>query len=373
MSFLSLCFKHKEGGYNKKLYELYETLAEDENRVLVITAEKLPVRNEIVEQQALKVPFATQENLCFWLVFCVKAFVSAYSISAKRRPKGILNFGPLYSALSLVPIICLRIPSIVFIRGDNMKHSPNIIRNLFFFFIDGLGLWLARRVIFNSKTLKKRYCRRYRLRPSKCEVVPNQIKRHISVSSEKRAEARAGLGVEDHEFLLSTSGIFNPGKNFGFLIKAMAGLKERPAKLLIIGDEMAPTGEKRKLKSMAKFYGVEDRIIFYGWEKTPVNLIAVSDAFVFPSKYEGMPNSLLEALSCGIPCLGSRISEIEEVLKYDELLFSISDEKEYIRRVIDLMDDDKTYLKAMFLSEQRCRRFSFDWNEEIIRAVKGGL
>ena len=373
MSFLSLCFKHKEGGYNKKLYEMYEALSRDGDKIFIITAENLPVRNEKVEQKILKIPFTTQENLFFWFIFCVKAFVSSYSLSVKHRPKGILNFGPLYSVLSIVPIICMRIPSIVFIRGDNMRHSPNLFRNLFFFFIDGFGLFLAKKIVFNNETLKARYCHRYRLPPSKCEVVPNHIKQHVRVTPEKRSEVRASLGVKDNEFLLSTSGIFNPGKNFGFLIKAMAEFKDRPVKLLIIGDEMVPTGMKKKLKSMAKIYGVEDRIIFYGWEKTPANLIAISDAFVFPSKHEGMPNSLLEALSCSIPCLGSRICEIEEVLKYDELLFSIFDEKEYIRQIVTLMGDKKKYLKAKSLSGKRCQRFSFNWNEEIKRAVKGGL
>lgn len=143
-----------------------------------------------------------------------------------------------------------------------MKHSNNPIWNLFFFFMDSLGLWISKKDIFNSRSLKQTYCLLYRLNPAKCEVVPNHIENRFRLSTVQRESWRKNLGVTD-------------------------------------------------------------RVIFRDWKKRPEKWIAASDAFVFPGRYEGMPNALLEALSCCMPCLGSRILEIEEVLKFDQLLFSL--------------------------------------------------
>ncbi len=369
MNILSICFKHRQGGYNKKLYQVYKTAAVNGHNVHVLSAEPLPVSHDRIFNHVLKIPCSASENLVFWFLFCLGAIFETHGISRKIHIDRIVNFGPIYAFLSIVPVLVKRIPSIVFIRADNMKHSTDRLRNLFFRIVDGLGLKMTEKIIFNSSTLEKAYRGRYRLEPGRCSLVPNHITGCFSMNPEKRVALRMKMGFEDHHLVLSTSGVFSTGKNFDFLIKAMPELRDFHVRLMIIGDEMVVNGEKQRLRQIAERCGVADVVVFCGWQDRPEKYIRCSDAFVFPSRYEGSPNSLLEALSCKIPCFGSDIPEIREVLHYDDLVFSIKDNVEFICMMRMLARDKNFYFKTVQLSEKRCRHYMFDWHKEIMDKI----
>ena len=373
MIFISFCFKHKEGGYNKKLYQVYHALSRQGHTIHLICAERLPVSGDQIFQSVVSAPHSDRETRLFWIVFCIKTVVKAYAISRKYRIKAIVNFGALYGFLGFLPVMFKNIPSIVFIRGDNMKHSADRLRNHVFFVLDGLGIWLAKKVVFNSKAVSDVYRKRYGIKREKCAYIPNHIEHTFRYGCEERSRLRKAFGVAENEFLLTTSGILNPGKNFEFLIRALAFLPARAVKLMIIGDEIVTNGQKSFLKRLSRLNRVDDTVIFCGWQNDPRPYIASSDAFVFPSRHEGMPNSLLEALSCQVPCFGSNISEIREVLKYRDLLFSIQDHQEYVKLIKRLISDKKFYLKTRELSRRRCREFIFDWDQETTRFVLESL
>jgi glycosyltransferase involved in cell wall biosynthesis len=97
--------------------------------------------------------------------------------------------------------------------------------------------------------------------------------------------------------------------------------------------------------------------------------IASSDLFVFPSRFEGSPNALLEALSCGIPCLGSDIKEIREILSYPDLLFSLENEKELCSTIMRAVTGENFYEKLRTMSKERCSAYIFDWNKKAIDMI----
>ncbi|MEW5804259.1 MAG: glycosyltransferase, partial [bacterium] len=188
----------------------------------------------------------------------------------------------------------------------------------------------------------------------------------------RRSAFRQLLGVYPKEFLLSTSGTFNRGKNFGYLIEAMSALHKDGIKLLIIGDEVAPNGESSRLKSLTHQLGLDNVIIFTGWQSDPSPFVASSDVYVFPSRFEGSPNALLEALGCGVPCLGTEIDEITEVLRYEDLLFPLDCHEVLVNKIKRLRFDADFYQRARMLSHERCNHFLFDWEQEIVKMVTSG-
>ncbi|WP_312268162.1 glycosyltransferase family 4 protein [Pseudescherichia sp.] len=50
-----------------------------------------------------------------------------------------------------------------------------------------------------------------------------------------------------------------------------------------------------------------ERIIFNGWSNDPSKILSENDLFILPSLWEGMPLAILEALSCGLPCIVTNI------------------------------------------------------------------
>jgi glycosyltransferase involved in cell wall biosynthesis len=101
--------------------------------------------------------------------------------------------------------------------------------------------------------------------------------------------------------LITTSRLV-PDKGLEDLIEAVARLtSDRDVRLTIVGD-----GPLRgALEQLAARRGVADRVTFAGWANPPFAHIAAADLFVFPSHYEGFPNSVLEPMGLGVPIVTS--------------------------------------------------------------------
>ena len=116
----------------------------------------------------------------------------------------------------------------------------------------------------------------------------------------KRAQMRQRLGLTN-EFVVGHVGRFSPPKNHPFLLEIFAALlkKESSAVLLLVGggDDMP------KIREKAKSLGILGRVRFLGVRDDVADLMQAMDVFVFPSLYEGLPVTMVEAQAAGLPCL----------------------------------------------------------------------
>ena len=119
-------------------------------------------------------------------------------------------------------------------------------------------------------------------------------------SDEKRQEMREKLGLSD-ELAVFHVGRFSTAKNHGFLLEVFAEiLKIKPAsKLFLVGG-----GElEENVRCKAKELDITDSIELLGIRKDIPDLLCAADVFVFPSFYEGMPNTVIEAQALSVPCI----------------------------------------------------------------------
>ena len=127
-----------------------------------------------------------------------------------------------------------------------------------------------------------------------------------------------------HKWLISyrsypvilSAGRLKPQKDFETLIKAFKELKQQyspDAKLIILGE-----GPLRgRLESLAKNLGIFESIDFVGFHKNPYAFMAAVDVYVSSSRYEGLPNTLIEALSLGTQVVATACKGgTSEILKY---------------------------------------------------------
>jgi glycosyltransferase involved in cell wall biosynthesis len=182
--------------------------------------------------------------------------------------------------------------------------------------------------------------------------------RYVSLSSEITSEMKA-LGIPDHQIVTLPNGVdtwrFHPvspsekdliraklqlnkkkivtfigqisrRKGIDVLIKAWKGvIAECPeARLLIIGptaDQDIYCTDHTFIETITRLiddYKVQDHVAILG-ERQDVELyLQASDVFVLPSQTEGMPNVLLEAMACGLPCIATRVSGTEDVITNGE-------------------------------------------------------
>lgn len=121
-------------------------------------------------------------------------------------------------------------------------------------------------------------------------------------------------------------GRFSYPKNHEYLIKIFKSINDKiSARLLLVGDgELMP-----EIRDEVCKLGLNDKVIFTGVRSDVARLLQGMDVFVFPSIYEGLPVSVVEAQAAGVPCvISDTISEecilINELVK--RLSLSISPE-----------------------------------------------
>ena len=115
-----------------------------------------------------------------------------------------------------------------------------------------------------------------------------------------RERIRQELSLEN-KLVIGHIGRFNQQKNHSFLLEVFAQIrKKRPdAVLLLVGK-----GElEQQIREQAESLGISDHIVFTGVRSDIPQLLSAMDVFVFPSFYEGMPNTVIEAQATGLPCV----------------------------------------------------------------------
>ena len=107
-----------------------------------------------------------------------------------------------------------------------------------------------------------------------------------------------------------------PHKNIDKVIKAISNLNNPFIKLNIVGE--GP--EIDRLKSISSKYDYKDNIVFHGkLNREDINRIFLNtDLFIQASNYEGLPHSLLEAMSFGIPVLCTPVGDCKEILENED-------------------------------------------------------
>lgn len=181
------------------------------------------------------------------------------------------------------------------------------------------------------------------------QVLNNAINTQQYIFSESvRDKVRKELGLTN-EFVLGHIGRFGKEKNHDFLINIFAQIKkEKPtAKLLLVGDG----AEKNNIKNKVHQLQLDDSVIFTGVRSDVNRLLQAMDIFVFPSLFEGLPVTMVEAQAAGLPCVISDMVP-DECIITDNLVTvkSLSDSCEewarhILSRVNTVRDDTSDQIK----------------------------
>lgn len=144
-------------------------------------------------------------------------------------------------------------------------------------------------------------------------------------------------GLEKDSYVLFLGRIV-PEKGLRYLVEAWKGIKT-DKKLVIVGGSSDTAAFMDDLKGMAVG---DDRIVFTGFQQGKVleELYSNSYLYVLPSDLEGMPLSLLEAMSYGNCCVVSDIDEMAEVVEDKAVVFPKGNINELRRLLQELLDDE---------------------------------
>ncbi|MBR0090760.1 MAG: glycosyltransferase [Lachnospiraceae bacterium] len=151
------------------------------------------------------------------------------------------------------------------------------------------------------------------MRDGHVHVIPNAIRpERFSYDAKARERIREAHGIPGDAFVIGHVGSFRFAKNHEFLLQVFAAWKRRSpqSKLLLAGD-----GERLpEIRAMAETEGIAGDVIFAGNRSDIAAYYSAMDLLVFPSRYEGMPGTVIEAQAAGLPCLISDTITKEVVL-----------------------------------------------------------
>ncbi len=168
-------------------------------------------------------------------------------------------------------------------------------------------------IITNSRTVKG-VLEGSGIPGGKIHVVPNAKEPADLESFRSRADIlRSELGLADAGPVVGAVGRARPEKGFSYLVEASSRILARipSARFVLVG---AGTG---RLVGEMEGRGVRDRFVLPGHREDAVAIMALFDVFVVPSvDMESAPNVLLEAMSVGVPAVGTDVGGIPEIIEH---------------------------------------------------------
>ncbi|MBQ4838295.1 glycosyltransferase [Pseudoalteromonas luteoviolacea] len=133
-----------------------------------------------------------------------------------------------------------------------------------------------------------------------------------------------------------TVGRLIESKGVQTILAAMSKAKSSKFSLVVLGE-----GEfKSDLENLTRQYGLEDRVVYLGFKSNPFPYIAKASLFVLASRYEGMPNALIQASILGVPCCSSLSTGVVKELVDDNCIFQYGNDKE-LTTILDRVFEDK--------------------------------
>ena len=146
-------------------------------------------------------------------------------------------------------------------------------------------------------------------------------------------------GLKAHDRFLLTVGRLHRQKGYDCLIQAFAQVRKECSalKLLIVGEGE----EENNLKNLAKSLDLTDQVIFAGLRLDSDTLYPFAELFILPSRWEGMPNAVLEAMAAGKPVVATEVGGVPELVLHGEtgILVPPGDPDALAHAILDLCTD----------------------------------
>jgi glycosyltransferase involved in cell wall biosynthesis len=150
------------------------------------------------------------------------------------------------------------------------------------------------------------------------------------------ADAIAGLEKKAGEVVVGTVAGLRAVKNLPRLVRALARMTNRQARLVIVGE--GP--ESERIAAEARANGVASRVLMPGFLAEPGRWIGQFDIFALSSDSEQFPISLIEAMAAGLPAVATAVGDVPDIVAEDNkpLIVDRDDEAAFAAALDSLAD-----------------------------------
>lgn len=212
-----------------------------------------------------------------------------YTINRIRKrvknfnPDYVIVYNKLYAALTVLALVGTDIPIFISERSSPLykwRFPLNVFMRVVFSLFHPSG-------VVAQTSIAAKFQRDYFSKNIPIQVIPNAV-RSVNVYDKKR-----------ENWILAVGRLADPLKGFDRLVHAYSNIKNKHWKLFFAG----PDDQAMNLKKLVADLSLTDRILFGGRIDNIDEIYSQSGIFVIPSRSEGYPNALAEAMVSGLPCI----------------------------------------------------------------------
>ncbi len=349
------------GGGSTASQHLAHELAFRGNRVEVVTAgfrglQRVERHGHLRVRRVPALRSRMGQSNPFEMMSYVLSAAPSLLLRGSRRPDAVVSFHSIPSGLAAFPFCAIRgIPHIILFQGGDIPGwLPGELE-----FYHKLTLWLNRWIVHRSaaalansdglaELAQKSFTKK------KIGVLYGGANLDLFRPPEDRRRGRTG------PVRLFFVGRLTTQKGVDVLLDALARPELRDLSWRLDLAGMGPL--QKDFEAQAARLGLADQVRFMGWrDRDEVNrLYKESDVLVFPSRYEGMSNVVLEALASGLPILGTRIAGTEQIVEDGEngYLVEVDDREALADRIRRVVEDRDLRLR---LGDEARARAEKDW------------
>ena len=252
------------------------------------------------------------------------------------------------------------------VKTVTMKHgwvTPGIKIQLYYAIDKFVAKWFDKIILVSEGQIDE--IKRFGVPSRKIAVINNAIISDDSQQTKDRDFVRKELGCDKSDYVIGFVGRLSREKDVKTILSAIAKVLEinKKVKLLVVGE--GP--EERRLKGRAKDLNINNNVTFLGYQRDVDKIYTAMDLYVSSSLKEGLPNSILEAQSKGIPCIVTNISGNTDIVidGVNGFLVRPKDPNDLSTKILLLMKDEilaenftdegKKIIKNKFSLEKRIK------------------
>jgi glycosyltransferase involved in cell wall biosynthesis len=281
--FFILCLSY--GGAEKNLRIVADGMVQRGHEVVICNMNTLPTVQKFDNRvRIIDMPQFTSKGL---KRFCQISWLK--KLCKKENPDVLVSFLFMSNAIAAIAGKLAHIPVIVSERADPTQHTSKVEQLIYKCYE------LANGAVFQSEGAKKYFPKKFQ---EKSVVIPNPVilkDENLVVDYSKSTKSIAYSA----RFELKQ-------KRQDIMLDAFKIVHEKHPEYVL--DFYGDGPDEDQMKEYAKSLNVDHNVVFHGMSKTALQDISSSELFVLSSDYEGIPNSLLEALSIGLPCVSTDCS-----------------------------------------------------------------
>lgn len=293
------------GGTEKMIVRILRNINKHRYDVSLCCLEKKgPLHHEIergkIDVLYLNIP---KRPLLYSLLLHFVAVVRLFLILRKKRFKIVHSFLPRANIISRIAGYMAGVPIVI------SSNRTSRIRKKYYLFLDWLTSPLVDKITAVSNAVGRYTIKKMKMKRDKIAVIENGIDfKNLEIEHYRKED----WGINSNTDVIGIVGRLVPVKGHKCFLRAAQIIKrESPhVKFFIVGD--GP--ERERLKQMVRDLDLIDNIVFTGMVQNIFKFIKIFDILVSCSLWEGMSNSILEAMAMGKPVVATQVGGTPEIV-----------------------------------------------------------